>query len=92
MEIAADVTEITEKIQNSIKVTEDVFYARVYGAALAIFRTQSWSNSIQHKLTVIRETYGMLSSEIYNQRSTIMELAIVFLILLEIILGLMRLM
>lgn len=91
LEIVADVTEITEKIQNSIKVTEDVFYARVYGAALSIFRTQTWSNSIQHKISVIRETYDMLSGEIYNQRSLLVELAIVFLIVLEIVLGLLRL-
>ncbi|MFZ5641058.1 MAG: hypothetical protein ACOY4Q_10270 [Bacillota bacterium] len=91
LRMVADVTELTEKIQNSIKVTEDVFYARVYGAALSIFRTQSWSNSIQHKISVIRDTYDMLSGEIYNQRSLLVELAIVFLIVLEIVLGLLRL-
>lgn len=91
LKIVADVTEITEKIQNAIKVTEDVFYARIYGAALAIFRTQTWTGSIQHKISVIRETYAMLSGEIYNQRSIMLELAIVFLIVLEIILGLLRL-
>lgn len=91
LKMVADVTEITEKIQNAIKVTEDIFYARVYGAALAIFRTQTWTDSIQRKISVIRETYAMLSGEIYNQRSMMLEMAIVFLIVLEIVLGLMRL-
>lgn len=91
LKVVVDVTEITEKIQNSIKVTEDVFYARVYGAALTIFRTQNWTDSILRKISVIRETYAMLSGEIYNQRSMFVELAIVFLILMEIVLGLLRL-
>lgn len=91
MEIVADVTEITEKVQNSLKVTEDVFYARVYGAALAIFRTQAWNNSIQHKISVIQRTYQMLTAEIENSRAMLVEWAIVLLILLEIILGLLKL-
>lgn len=91
LKVVVDVTEITEKIQNSIKVTEDIFYARIYGAALAIFRTQNWTDSILHKISVIRETYAMLSGEIYNQRSMFLELIIVFLILMEIVLGLLRL-
>lgn len=91
MELVVDVTEIMDKIENSFKVTEDVFYARVYGAALASFRTQAWMDSIQQKISVIQRSYSMLSDEIINHRSTLMELAIIILFLLEIILGLSRL-
>ncbi|MFH1454047.1 MAG: hypothetical protein ABIH00_08755 [Armatimonadota bacterium] len=88
MHIVADISEITEKIQNSLKVTEDVFYARVYASALNIFRTQNWSNSIQHKISIIQRTYQMLSSEIENSNATFLEAAIVFLIIIEIIISL----
>jgi len=90
MELVADISKVTEKIQNSLKVTEDVFYARVYTAALNVFKTQNWSNSIQHKISVVRQTYQMLASEIENSRATFLEAAIVFLIIFEIVLMLMK--
>lgn len=90
MEIVAEVSEITEKIQNSFKVTEDVFYARIYGAALNVFKTQNWSNSIEHKISIIQRTYQMLSAEIENSRATFLEAAIVFLIVFEIVLNIFR--
>ena len=34
----ADVTELVERVENSLKVTDDVFLARIYAAALEIFR------------------------------------------------------
>lgn len=90
MELVADISKVTEKIQNSLKVTEDVFYARVYTAALNVFKTQNWSNSIQHKISVVRQTYQMLSSEIENSRATFLEAAIVFLIIFEIVINLLK--
>lgn len=91
MELVLDITEITERIQNSLKVTGDVFYARIYGTALTAFRTRSWMESVQRKVALVQQNYAMLSSEIVNQRGLMLEMAIVLLITLEIILGLMRL-
>ncbi len=88
MELVIDISEITERIHNSLKLTEDVFYARVYSAALGIFRTRAWAESIERKITIIQQNYTLLSNEVATQQSTILELAIVLLILLEIILAL----
>ncbi|RKO67635.1 hypothetical protein [Desulfofundulus salinus] len=88
MELVVDINEILERIQNSLKVTEDVFYARVYGAALSVFRTRAWVESIQRKLSVIMQNYTMLSNRLVNQQSVLLELAIVLLFLLEIFLTL----
>jgi len=88
MELVVEINEITEKIQNSLKVTEDVFYARIYGAALAIFRTRAWMESIQQKSSVIMQNYSFLSNRLVNQQSMLLELAIVLLFVLEILLTL----
>lgn len=90
MELVVDITEITERIHNSIKVTEDVYYARIYSTALNIFRTRVWMESIQRKVSVIQQNYSMLSDEIITMRSMWLEAAIVFLFILEIVLGLLR--
>ncbi|WP_027717041.1 hypothetical protein [Desulfovirgula thermocuniculi] len=88
MELVVDINEILERIQNSIKVTEDVYYARVYGAALSVFRTRAWVESIERKLSVIMQNYTMLSNRVINQQSTLLEAAIVLLFALEILLTL----
>lgn len=88
MELVIDINEIMERIQNSLKVTEDVFYARIYSAALSIFRTKEWLESIEHKSSVIMQSYSMLSNRLVNQQSMLLELAIVLLFLLEIFLTL----
>ncbi len=88
MELVVEINEITEKIQNSLKVTEDVFYARIYGAALSIFRTKAWMESIQQKSSVIMQNYSFLSNRLVNQQSMLLELAIVLLFVLEIVLTL----
>ncbi|MDD1723540.1 MAG: hypothetical protein LUQ07_00255 [Methanospirillum sp.] len=83
MEIHAEVSEITEKINNLIKVTEDVYYARVYATALKVLRSQQWSDSVSRKIEVIHENYSMLSEEVRIQHSNFLEWIIIILITFE---------
>lgn len=89
LELVAEITEITGRIQNALRVTEDVFYARVYAAALKIFRIKDWAESIEQKVDVIERSYAMLSDELVTHRFLLLETAIVVLILVEIIIGLL---
>ncbi|GAC1687372.1 MAG: hypothetical protein NVS9B3_05910 [Gemmatimonadaceae bacterium] len=85
--LVADATEIVERVENSIKVTDDVYLARVYAAALEIFRGRAWRAGIDRKLGIIRDTYAMLNAESQAARSEALEWAIVVLIVLEIVLA-----
>jgi hypothetical protein len=85
--LVADSTEIVERVENSLKVTDDVYLARVYTAALEIFRGRVWRAGIDRKLGIIRETYAMLNAEAQATRSEALELAIVLLIVAEIVLA-----
>jgi len=89
LELVAEITEITGRIQNALRVTEDVFYARVYAAALKIFRVKEWAEGIAEKVSVIERSYAMLSDEIVTQRFLVLETAIVLLFIIEIIIGLL---
>lgn len=91
MELVVDINEITERIQNSLKVTGDIFYARVFRAALDAFRSKVWMESVERKVTLIQQNYSLLNNEIVNERGALLEIAIIFLIGLEIILGLLQL-
>ena len=83
METYAEISEIFEKVNNLIKVTEDVYYARVYATALKVFRSSQWSGSVSRKIDVIRENYSMLSDEVRIQHSNFLEWVIIILIALE---------
>ncbi|HVE79598.1 MAG TPA: hypothetical protein VNA89_12075 [Gemmatimonadaceae bacterium] len=82
----ADSTELVERAENSLKVTDDVYLARVYLAALEIFRGRAWRSGIDRKLAIIRDTYTMLNAESQAARSEALELAIVLLIVAELVL------
>ncbi|HEY7637849.1 MAG TPA: hypothetical protein VH763_20055 [Gemmatimonadales bacterium] len=84
--LVADTTEIVERVENALKVTDDVYLARVYSAALQIFRGDAWRRGIDRKLDIIRDTYTMLNAESQAARGEVMEFAILLLILGEILL------
>lgn len=87
--LLADSTEIVERTQNALKVTDDIFLARVYGAALELFRERAWREGIDHKLGIIHQTYEMLNAESMAVRNEVLEVTIVVLILVEIVLAIL---
>ncbi|QBB72649.1 hypothetical protein ELE36_10200 [Pseudolysobacter antarcticus] len=89
--LVAEVTELTEKVDNALQVTEDVYLARIYTAALSLYRVPILAAAVDRKLAIIRDTYAALYDEALNSRATLMELAIIVLIVIEIVLGLLRL-
>lgn len=86
----ADVTETVERAENGLKVTDDVYLARVYGAALDLFRATAWRRGIERKLEIFRETYAMLNGEAQSARSELLEVVVILVILAELVLGLVR--
>lgn len=86
----ADVTETVERAENALKVTDDVYLARVYGAALELFRASAWRHGIERKLEIFRSTYTMLNAEAHAARAELLEIAVVVLIVAELVLGIMR--
>ena len=89
MRTVMDLTGITEKIDNSLKVTEDVYYARIYTSALSLFKVREWERSIERKITIVSRVYDMLYREIANKRTELLEIIIIVLIAVEILLFLM---
>ena len=80
----ADITETAERVENALKVTNDVYLARIYAAALELFREKAWERGIERKLRILRETYAMLHSEAQAARAELLEIAIVLLIVAEL--------
>ncbi len=86
--LVADVTEVTERVDNAFKVTDDVYWNRLYSAMLGVLRVQTWRDGVDHKLALLRETYGMLHDQADAERANALEWVIVILILVELIVAL----
>jgi hypothetical protein len=88
--LVAEVTELTEKVDNALQVTEDVYLARVYASALDLFRVPRLSAAVDRKLSIVRDTYTALYDEASSSRSEAMEWAIIALIAVEVVLAFFR--
>ncbi len=88
--LVAEVTELTERVDNALQVTEDVYLARIYTAALDLFRVRIVGAAVDRKLSIIRDTYAALYDEALSARTAAMELAIIVLIVIEVVLALVR--
>lgn len=89
--LVTDTTEVTERVEHALRVTSDVALARVYSAALQLFRERPWRASIDRKLGILRDTYAMLNDEAGSRRMEVLEVTVVVLILMEIVIELLRL-
>lgn len=90
VQTVSDITEVTGRVNNSLKVTEDVYYARIYRTFMALLRSRDWEMSIKEKLDIVMNTYKMLHDEISVKRDYAVELGIFFLIVIDIMLVLFK--
>jgi hypothetical protein len=88
--MVAEVTELTEKVDNALQVTEDVYLARIYAAALELYRVPTVSAAVDRKLSIIRDTYTALYDEAHASRSEVLEIIILVMIAVEIVLAIVR--
>jgi hypothetical protein len=88
--LVAEFTEFTERVDNALKVTDDVYWNRLYSKALNVLRVDVWRSGVEHKLTLLRETYSMLHDEADTERASALEWTIVILILFEIVMAWFR--
>ena len=86
--LVIEVSEVTERIDNAFKVTDDVYWNRLYSALLGVLRVQVWRDGVNQKLALLRATYSMLHDEADAERAAALEWAIILLILVELIVAL----
>lgn len=89
--LIADTTEQAGRVENALKVTEDVYWNRVYTAALVSLRVESWRSGIAETLDVLRQTAGLLHDEEQVARSTLLEILVIVLIAVELVVAIIGL-
>lgn len=85
--LIADISETSARVENALKVTEDVYWNRVYGAALAALRVEVWRLGIAETLAVLRESASLLRDEAEAARALLLEILVIVLIAIELAVG-----
>lgn len=80
-----DTLEVVERVENSLKVIGDIYYARVYRIALNRLKINDWRSTIDRKLKSILDICEMNKAEIEGKRSVVLEIIIIVLIAIEVI-------
>jgi hypothetical protein len=86
--LIAYTTDTSARAENALKVTEDVYWNRVYMAALNVLRVDAWRTGITEGLDVLRHTAERLNDEVEATRQSLLEILVIVLILLELVVAL----
>lgn len=80
-----EISDIVEKIQNSLKVIGDFYYARIFRLAVDKFRCTDWQKSVDSKLNNLAEVSRLFDNQINERRNQLMEFIIILLIAVEVV-------
>ena len=89
-----DVTELTDRTENALKIVGDVYAARLFALAAARLGLNEWKGSVQEKLRTLAEIYRFAVEQTAMARGEFLEITVVLILLLELVLlltGAMRL-
>jgi hypothetical protein len=89
--LITDITATSTRVENALKVTEDVYWNRVYSAALATLRIATWRAGLAEALDVLRQTSSLLHDEAQSAWTTMLEVLVILLIAIEVVVALLGL-
>jgi hypothetical protein len=87
-----DVTELTDRTENALKLVGDVYAARLLALAHSRLGVIAWRESVKDKLKTLDEIYRFAVDQTSMERGELLELAIVAILVFELILFFMGIM
>src|SRR2546425_652611 len=85
-----DISELTEKSENSLKFFGDLFASRAYRLAAQKLGLNEWRDLVDRKLRSAGVLYRSLIDEASTLRMEFMEFAIVLILVFELVMGLLK--
>jgi hypothetical protein len=67
-QLRLDISEVVEKIENSLKLVGDAYLARAYGTVSASLHLTEWRNSVSEKLQSLENVYQVLDDKAQSRR------------------------
>lgn len=85
-----DIGEFVDRSANAFKITEDVYYARVYMGAIERFQVPAWRSSVLARQRAVSEVARTLYDRAQLRVANSLELIIIALIAFEIVMAFVR--
>ncbi len=89
-QLTAKTSRLIEHATNALRITDDIYLARIYRAALDVMSEPAWRQSVERKLMLARTMAEALNDMAVAARGQALEIIIVVLILSELVLSLVR--
>ena len=80
-----ETSEVVERIENSLKIVGDIYFARLYRLAIKRLQIPQWQSTVDHKLKNLLDISQMYMGELHIKRSHYMEIIIIILIMIEVL-------
>ena len=87
-----DVNELTDRTENTLKFIGDIYAARLFALGADRLGLGTWKANVQEKLKTLDDVYRFAVELSTVSRGQLMELAIVFILVLELVLFFMGVM
>jgi hypothetical protein len=79
-----DVNELTDRMENAVKLVGDIYAARLFGIVSARLGLDHWKRNVQNKLKTLDDIYRFAVDQTGVSRGNFLELVIVLILLLEL--------
>jgi hypothetical protein len=79
-----DVTELTERTNNALKFTGDMFFARVHKLCAVKIGVTDYQALVQEKLHTADELYDFMIEEFHQARGFLLEFIVVLILMIEL--------
>jgi hypothetical protein len=80
-----DVTELTERADNSIKFLSDMFSARFYRLAAKKVGVPDYKKLVRQKLDTAEDVYKLMVEQFHQGRAFVLELMVVIILIIDLI-------
>ena len=78
-----DVNELTDRLENSVKLVGDVYLARLFSLAAARLGLDAWKSNVEQKLRTLNDIYRFAIERTGMAQANLLELVIVLILILE---------
>jgi len=91
-QLRVDISVITERLENSIKLAGEAYYSELYALLKEKLDLNNWKDSISRKLSIILSISNVYQHQMEAIRENIISFSIIVLIFMELLLGILSLM
>ncbi len=85
-----DISVVTERLENSIKMAGDEYYSRLYSMLVEKLSIREWRDSISRKLNIIDDLYSVYQDRLDTIHEELLTIVIIVLIAFEAFMAFMR--